>query len=175
MLNTRCLGFHGQMTPGVKKIVLSQKTFANHLADEEAAIALREEEAASKPRPSASRTKRASLSQSNTVDVEMSDAPPQNEQSATRGAEDHLDEEPLLKINVPPAPTEEELKALLAIPPLSYNAARAAASTSTAPPRQFCEICGYWGRVRCMKCGVRVCGLDCQRQHDDSSCQKFWA
>lgn len=170
------------MTPGVKKILLSQKTFANHLADEEAAIALREEEAAAKQfaKPSGARSKRtATLRQSisGQQDVEMPDASGEAEDSSSthQAKTAEQDIHPLLKIDVPKMPTAEEIETLLSAPALSYNAARAAPSASTAPPRQFCEICGYWGRVRCMKCGVRVCGLDCQRQHDDSSCQKFWA
>lgn len=172
------------MTPGVKKILLSQKTFANHLADEEAAIALREEEATSRSaaRPAAAKTKRSSLAQQATpTDVEMSDALDQGTEvdahnsGPTSHEEEEEEEHPLLRINAPPMPTEEEINALINSEPLSYNAARAAPSTSTAPRRQFCEICGYWGRVRCMKCGVRVCGLECQRQHDETNCQKFWA
>ena len=86
-----------------------------------------------------------------------------------------IDDDPFLKSHVPPLPTQAEIDALLAAPPLSYNAARAAPTTSTAPPRQFCEICGYWGRARCMKCGVRVCGLECKTQHDETRCAKFYA
>ena len=115
--------------------------------------------------------------QSGQHDVEMSDAPEglnESEQTGSSGAPQQ-ELHPLLKVSVPHMPSPEEIEALLAAPPLSYNAARAAPSASTAPPRQFCEICGYWGRVRCMKCGTRVCSLECQRQHDDSSCQKFWA
>ena len=170
------------MTPGVKKILLSQKTWANHLADEEAAIALREEENASKhtSKQIAGRQKRSSTIQNAlatpSVDVEMSDAAEPAEQPKPLTLEERQrDVHPLLRIKAPEMPTEEEIEALLSAPPLSYNAARAAPSASTAPPRLFCEICGYWGRVRCMKCGVRVCGLECQRQHDDTNCQKFWA
>ena len=169
------------MTPGVKKILLSQKTFANHLADEEAAITLRKEEEAAKQsaKQNVGKSKRASTMRQATTqeDVEMSDVPDNTMSAAAPQAEavTAQDVHPLLKVNVPNMPSPEEIEALLSAPPLSYNAMRAAPSTTTAPPRQFCEICGYWGRARCMKCGVRVCSLDCQRQHDDSSCQKFWA
>jgi len=76
---------------------------------------------------------------------------------------------------LPPLPTQAQIMALLAQPPLSYNASRAAPSTSTAPPRKFCEICGYWGRVVCVKCGARVCGIECKEAHDESRCLKFYA
>lgn len=85
------------------------------------------------------------------------------------------DDDPFLKSRIPPLPTQAEVDALLAAPPLSYNASRAGPTTNTAPPRQFCEMCGYWGRARCMKCGVRVCGLECKTQHDETRCLKFYA
>jgi zinc finger HIT domain-containing protein 1 len=77
----------------------------------------------------------------------------------------------------PPAPltaTTAEIEALLSAPQLSYNAARSAPSPATAPPqRVFCEMCGYWGRVKCLKCGSRVCGLECKSAHEESRCIRF--
>lgn len=77
----------------------------------------------------------------------------------------------------PPAPltaTTAEIEALLSAPQLSYNAARSAPSSAAAPPqRVFCEMCGYWGRVRCLKCGSRVCGLECKSAHEESRCIRF--
>ncbi|KAL9055670.1 MAG: hypothetical protein Q9162_003396 [Coniocarpon cinnabarinum] len=174
-------GLRNHMTPGVRKILLSQKTFANHLADEEAAIALREEEAAARQtaKPASAKSKKAPTARhsiSDVNDVEMVDVPQDSSVMEHANEVPSADTvHPLLRVNMPKMPSREEIETLLATPPLSYNAARAAPSSSTAPPRQFCEICGYWGRVRCMKCGGRVCGLDCQRQHEDTSCQKFWA
>ena len=73
--------------------------------------------------------------------------------------------------------SEAEIEALLSAPPLTYNAARSAPPPpgSAPPKRVFCEICGFWGRVRCMKCGARVCGLECRTAHDESRCLKFYA
>ena len=77
----------------------------------------------------------------------------------------------------PPAPltaTTAEIEALLSAPQLSYNAARSAPTPATAPPqRVFCEMCGYWGRVKCLKCGSRVCGLECKSAHEESRCIRF--
>ena len=80
----------------------------------------------------------------------------------------------LLQSSVPPPPSAALMKALTSAPPLSYNAARVGPSTSGRPQRQFCEICGYWGRVKCMKCGARVCGLACKTAHDEGRCTNFY-
>ncbi|KAF2814116.1 uncharacterized protein BDZ99DRAFT_231638 [Mytilinidion resinicola] len=74
-----------------------------------------------------------------------------------------------------PAPLDDEkLQALLAAPPLPYAAARVGPPGAGAPPqRLFCDTCGYWGRVKCLKCGARVCGLECKGKHDQSMCTRF--
>ncbi|KAG9793292.1 hypothetical protein ABEF93_001419 [Exophiala dermatitidis] len=91
-----------------------------------------------------------------------------------------LDRDPLLRTrDVPKMPSERVMQALLAEPPLSYTAARAkpqedgggsAASglLLPKPPRWFCAVCGYWGKLRCKYgCGERVCGLlECWRAHE---------
>lgn len=76
----------------------------------------------------------------------------------------------------PPVPTSAEIAALLAATPLTYHQARSAPPPANAPPaRRFCEICGYWGRVRCMKCGVMTCSVACKDAHDEHRCLKFYA
>ena len=88
-------------------------------------------------------------------------------------AED-CDDDPLLQSRTLGKLSPDRLEALLSGPPLSYNAARAAPPDPDAPPpRQFCELCGYWGRVRCLKCGTRVCGLDCKVTHDAECSRRF--
>ncbi|KAF2500795.1 hypothetical protein BU16DRAFT_451988 [Lophium mytilinum] len=74
-----------------------------------------------------------------------------------------------------PAPLDmEKLEALLAAPPLPYAAARVGPPAAGGPPqRLFCDTCGYWGRVKCLKCGARVCGLECKGKHDQSMCTRF--
>lgn len=181
------------MTPGVKKILLSQKTFANHLSDEEAALALQQsdpaptavlrQQSSKMPKTPARRASRHSTSApSATPDPKVIDSPapartpprpPAPEVVRTITSPARTDTHPLLRSRIPNLPTEAELQALLAAPPLSYNAARVAPTTFTAPARQFCGMCGYWGRAKCLKCGVKYCGLECKAQHDESQCTRF--
>ena len=164
---------------------MSQKTFANHLADEEAALAQQQGANPVAPAPRAP-TLKPSKSKSELKPSSMSEPKPNLGYSSYRGdvhigdvesatARDPLDDEPLLKVNVPSAPSADEIEALLSAPPLSYNAARSAAPAPHKPQRHFCEICGYWGTIKCMKCGARVCGLECKGAHDDGRCLKFYA
>jgi zinc finger HIT domain-containing protein 1 len=75
-----------------------------------------------------------------------------------------------------PAPlTPTELEALLLAPPLSYATSHAAAPAQGGPPqRQFCDNCGYWGKIKCLKCGARICGMECKDAHEATRCLK-WA
>lgn len=158
-------------TPNVRRILMSQKTFANHLADEEAALAQQHHIGSSTAVPRAQGAKLVpNLKRSATSETNSTTKGP----VATLAPRDPLDDEPLLKSYVPTAPSGEEMEALLSGPPLSYNAARTAPPPSGMPQRQFCEICGYWGTIKCVKCGARVCGLECKIGHDDSRCLKFY-
>ncbi|KAL9100042.1 MAG: hypothetical protein Q9163_004535 [Psora crenata] len=153
-----------KMTPNVRRILMSQKTFANHLADEEAAIAQQASNA------TASVPKSATLQRGSSA---VAAGLPPKAHSTT--ADDPLANEPLLKSYVPEAPSMDVMEALITAPPLSYNAARATLPATAKPQRYFCEICGYWGTVKCLKCGARVCSLDCKGAHDDGRCLKFYA
>lgn len=94
-----------------------------------------------------------------------------------------LDAHPLLRtLNVPLMPSDRVMAALLSEPPLSYTGARATPlPTATGeekgaltnavlvakPPRHFCALCGYWGKVKCRKCGEWTCGLmECWKGHE---------
>jgi zinc finger HIT domain-containing protein 1 len=78
-----------------------------------------------------------------------------------------LDNDPLLKSHTPKMPSARVLEALLSEPPLTYNAARAKPLDDGTPVRHFCAMCGYWGKVRCRKCGERMCGLmECWKGHE---------
>jgi zinc finger HIT domain-containing protein 1 len=162
---------------------MSQKTFRNYLDDEEAALA---------QAPSA--TPRANVVKA----IRMSAPSPRASAPATpkaeQGPESHFpcpvppskphvvelmtsefDNDPLLRSYIPTAPSERIMQALLSEPPLSYSASRATLAAGEKPLRHFCSICGYWGRVRCMKCGARTCGLDCYRIHEETRCDRFYA
>jgi zinc finger HIT domain-containing protein 1 len=77
---------------------------------------------------------------------------------------------------LPRLPTREEMQTLLDVPPLTYNASRAAPGpVSAPPPRKFCQVCGYWGRVKCLKCGERTCSVECEDIHVADRCLKFYA
>lgn len=207
-------------TPNVRKILQSQKTFANHLddyiaagaglLDQSAAVpaavgvggsarsaaaaataAIRRERAAGaapqrKPDPTAGGGKPAGNNKQAThtaaEDVEMPDAaaadPPSSilePYAGARPAPHPTDDDPLLASTVPPLPADEELRQLLAAPPLTYLDAKAGWNDEDRryPARVFCEVCGYWGRVRCMKCGVRVCALECLEAHREECVTRY--
>ena len=176
-------GSKTKTTPNVRRILTSQKTFANHLADEEAALASQDQQSissVSSKAPLPTLAKKASVERrSSTVAQE---APPSIDEARPdpckihigRIPEDAGSQDPLLRSYVPQMPSEAVMDALLAGPPLSYGAARAAPAIGK-PQRYFCEICGYWGTIKCLKCGVRVCGLECKTTHDDGKCAKFYA
>ena len=168
----------GKVTSAVRRILASQKTFANYLADEEAAQLA---QAQAMPPPMlksrrsidhaalpAAKASNAKGKRSSVGSVAAEPAPPILPISPD-------DNEPLLQSSVPTALPTEALNELLRAPSLSYAAARAAPSATGVPQRQFCEICGYWGRVKCTRCGARVCGLECSRTHSDTACGKLYA
>lgn len=211
-------------TPNVRKILQSQKTFANHLDDW---LALKEGGAGSTPATATPATGGVSTSRSAAAaaaaalsgrkgstqhkksetpsrggaassstkqpskpeDIEMLDAPDAAGAHAQAGSGSTIlspyrgplpapqprDNDPLLVSRVPPMPTDEELKALLAAPPLTYLEARAGwgAEDSKYPVRVFCEVCGYWGRVKCIRCGTRVCALDCLDTHREDCITRY--
>ncbi|KAL4895105.1 hypothetical protein BDV59DRAFT_200357 [Aspergillus ambiguus] len=84
------------------------------------------------------------------------------------------DDDPLLRSYIPSAPSERIMQALLAEPPLTYNASRAGPPIMPKAPRHFCCMCGYWGKIRCKNCHLRTCGLDCYKLHEDSRCGAFF-
>ncbi|KAL8654198.1 MAG: hypothetical protein Q9210_001644 [Variospora velana] len=180
-------GSKSKITPNVRRILASQKTFANHLADEEAALASQDQQTIpTQPRTSApavgrkaSLGRRASTAASETPSTDNAQfavATPAVNPGAFGDStvEDSGTQDPLLKPYTPETPSEAVMEALLAGPPLSYNAARSAPSVGK-PQRHFCEICGYWGTVKCLRCGARVCGLKCKNTHDEGRCLKFYA
>lgn len=175
-------------TTNTKKILASGKTFTHYLDDEEAEIARTgrrdgDTEATVQPQR-ASKTPLARRKPAR-EDNSMSGSPaptsgastgPSNALITSHGPEVmdlDVDEE---EDGVPPLPSKEELEAVLAAPPLTYIQARSAPPPPSAPPaRRFCETCGYWGRVRCMKCGAMTCSVACKDDHDQFKCLKMYA
>lgn len=85
------------------------------------------------------------------------------------------DDDPLFASIVPDLPDSGELDALLNHPQLTYARARATwgPQDQRYPVRTFCDVCGYWGRVRCSKCGTRVCALDCLEVHREDCITRY--
>ncbi|MCJ1424942.1 hypothetical protein MMC29_002830 [Sticta canariensis] len=131
-----------KVTQNVRRILTSQKTFANHLADEEASLASQEQNSSavgpsraslSRPAKIGSSRKRSSAgrasttpsvaSQTDTAEASATKVPEETSYSAVQASNE---DDPLLMTYVPAAPSDAIMEALLSDPALSYNAARAA-------------------------------------------------
>lgn len=191
---TRKITAQGKHSGNVRKILQSQKTFANHLDD---FLALQQSEGSAAAAAAAAATAAAAASAAQTLsnkrrpstnknagtsdggDVVMTDAAPVVSSlldipTNPAPAQQPGDDNPLLASRTPNLPTDAELRTLLAHPPLTYLEARGTYEASSGPPpRVFCEVCGYWGRVRCMKCGTRVCALDCLETHREECVTRY--
>ncbi|CZT03007.1 hypothetical protein WAI453_012227 [Rhynchosporium graminicola] len=213
---------HGKVTPGVRKILQSQKTFANYLSDFEALA--QNPSAAPAPSQSVSTPIRAPVpraapgtavphltskgtrshkkkvpnavatptplrrvssvsapipvkAEPSTKDTPMPDAPVLSQGSSTLPIPHPGDKDALLVSRIPGIPSQADIEKLLAAPPLTYNEARGpwVQEDMRKPVKQFCEICGYWGRVRCMRCGGKVCALECLNTHQQDCFQRYGA
>ena len=170
-------------TPNTKKILASGKTFAHYLDDEEAEIARTgrrdgdvEVVPTSAAQQRASKTPLARRGLGNESSMENSPAPAQSSSRTIGGSQGVAVTEIDGSDELEPDPSEGEIQALLNAPPLTYNQARSAPPPADAPPpRRFCEVCGYFGRAKCMKCGVMTCSVMCKDAHDDQRCLKFYA
>ncbi|KAH8675386.1 HIT zinc finger protein [Xylariales sp. PMI_506] len=195
----------GKHTANVRKILQSQKTFANHLDD---FIALGDggaggtasaAGAASAAAGGSSRSAAAAAMSRSKVGSATTQQPP-SKKPATAKQEDvevvdasesrssvlqpytgplpkahPSDNDPLLISRVPPLPSDDELRELLAAPHLNYLEAQAGWNEEDQkyPVRVFCAVCGYWGRVQCMKCGTRVCALECLEAHREECLTRY--
>jgi zinc finger HIT domain-containing protein 1 len=184
-------------TSNTKKILSSGKEFKHYLDDEEAELARtgkidgleRDPDAAAAagvvaaPVQRASKTPLARRIQREQSSASGSPAPaaageaskPQGlvlpfEAGAGAGEDDDDEFDGL-----PALPTREEMQALLDAPALTYNASRSAPGPASVAPRSFCELCGYWGRYKCLKCGAKTCSVDCEAVHVADRCLKFYA
>ncbi|MCJ1305701.1 hypothetical protein MMC08_008517, partial [Hypocenomyce scalaris] len=129
----------GKVTQAVRRILMSQKTFANHLADEEAALAAQGPHApsSSTPRAPASKAARAPSVQLKRSSTALSTPAPAEPATAAPAAvapgitfttprrppQVADGDDPLLRSYIPSAPSEAIMEALISAPPLSYNAA----------------------------------------------------
>lgn len=112
-----------------------------------------------------------------TADVQMVDVPVLSQGAEAAPAVHPLDNDPLLVSRIPGMPSQAEIDKLLAAPPLTYNEARGSwvEEDQRKPVRQFCEVCGYWGRVKCTRCGGRVCALECLNVHQEECFTRYGA
>lgn len=203
---------HGsKITPAARKILQSQKTFANHLADYEALSAIsgpipstpavrtgpvaasisgntarsrshKKKEPNEPPGPISLRKISAASKDLTPVKFEVEDSDMMGASSLSLGSatippQHPRDTDPLLVSRIPHIPSQAEIDALLATPPLSYNEARGSwiEEDRRKPARQFCEVCGYWGRVKCTRCGGRVCALECLNIHQEECFTRYGA
>jgi zinc finger HIT domain-containing protein 1 len=192
---------HGKATPAVRKILQSQKTFANHLDDFEALPpseknpnTVRSASGTSTPNSTKRSHKRkdlnapasanptplrkvSSISQIKYEDEPIPDAPIRSLNDTSDPPAHPRDNDILLVSRIPGMPSQEEIDRLLAASPLSYNEARGSmtAEDRRKPVRTFCEVCGYWGRVKCTRCGGRVCALECLTVHQEECFTRYGA
>lgn len=166
-------------TTNTKKILASGKTFAHYLDDEEAEIARtgRRDGDLDIVAPVAQRASKTPYARRKPMEESPSRSPPPSlaRPSAAIVADameiDQEDDD-----GIPTPPSEAEMEALLNAHPLTYNQAKSAPPRPNAPPpRRFCDICGYFGRVKCMKCGAMTCSVLCKDAHDEQRCLKFYA
>lgn len=161
-------------TQNTRRIIQYQRQIKHWLDDEEAQLA--QQQQAPTPRATASRGSQSLLRRQSTF-ASIPPTPTEATPSPSSHTPDFGDDDALLSIDrAMPSPfNPTELEALLAAPPLSYAASHAAPPTAGEPPqRQFCDNCGYWGTMKCRKCGARVCGLECKDAHESTRCLK-WA
>ncbi|KAF2148890.1 hypothetical protein K461DRAFT_297375 [Myriangium duriaei CBS 260.36] len=190
--------FNKKQSVNVKRVLGSGKTFQHYLEEEEARIAQKGPGAdpydtaqprlvqAQRPSKTPIARRKSAITSATASSAETTPAPTAEKgpQTKSTAATPQVDVTPkpifqpgtILAQPVAPTISEEEIEALLSAPMLTYNAARSAPPPpTTAKHRVFCEICGYWGRVKCIKCGARVCGIECKDTHDESRCLKFYA
>ena len=42
----------------------------------------------------------------------------------------------------------------------------------TYPSRALCNVCGYWGDIKCMACGEPCCSRACMQTHRETRCER---
>ena len=169
-------------TQNARRIIQYQRQIKHWLDDEEAQLAQVQQAPQPSSRSAASRLaaqppRRASTmasvppTPSESTPAPIAPPPPKSQPSLL-----NINDDPLLAIDdaMPPPINQAELEALLSAPPLSYAASHVAPPPAGGPPpRHFCDNCGYWGKIKCLKCGSRVCGMECKDAHEATRCLKW--
>ena len=169
-------------TQNARRIIQYQRQIKHWLDDEEAQLAQQQQQQQPAPllrRDTTNTRNTQSLFRQNTATSTSSEAmpPPSASTQSTRMDIDAASDDALLDVSgsLPSLLNSDVLESLLSAPPLSYAASHAAPPPAGGPPqRQFCDNCGYWGTIKCRKCGARVCGLECKDAHEATRCLK-WA
>lgn len=173
-------GIKAGKTTNTKKILASGKTFMHYLDDEEAEIARtgRRDGDLDVVAPAPQRASKTPLARRMAREESSLSGSPAPALSVlpTAVPADAMEIDEQGEDGPHPPPSEAEMEALVNAPPLTYNQARSAPPPSSAPPpRRFCEVCGYFGRAKCMKCGAMTCSVMCKDTHDEQRCLKFYA
>jgi zinc finger HIT domain-containing protein 1 len=165
-------------TQNARRIIQYQRQIKHWLDDEEAQLA-QQQQAPPPRRETTIGRNQHSLRRQSTMPPTSTEATPAPMPAIqpTRMDIDSASDDALLDVSgsLPPPLDSTVLESLLSAPPLSYAASHAAPPPAGGPPqRQFCDNCGYWGTIKCRKCGARVCGLECKDAHEATRCLK-WA
>lgn len=163
-------------TQNTRRIIQYQRQIKHWLDDEEAQLAQQQQQAPPLRREMTG-VRNAGLHRQSTMPPLSTEATPAPSLPPSRMDIDAASDDALLDVSssIPPPLNPATLEALLSAPPLPYSQSFASPSPAGAPPqRQFCDNCGYWGTVKCRKCGARVCGLECKDAHEATRCLK-WA
>lgn len=168
-------------TQNARRIIQYQRQIKHWLDDEEAQLAQQQQQQQPAPllrRETTSTRNTQSLPRQNTATSTSTEAMPLSTSAqSTRMDIDATSDDALLDVSssLPLPLNSAVLESLLSAPPLSYAASHAVLPPAGEPPqRQFCDNCGYWGTIKCRKCGARVCGLECRDAHEATRCLK-WA
>jgi|SRR5690242_2674928 len=163
-------------TQNARRIIQYQRQIKHWLDDEDAQLAL-QQQAPPLRRETTNARNPQSLRRQSTMPPTSTEATPAPTAPPSRMNIDAASDDALLDVSdlMPPPLNPATLEALLNAPPLPYSQSFAAPPPAKGPPqRQFCDNCGYWGTIKCRKCGARVCGLECKEAHEATRCLK-WA
>jgi zinc finger HIT domain-containing protein 1 len=164
-------------TQNARRIIQYQRQIKHWLDDEEAQLAQQLQQPVPLRREATGARGVNSLRRQSTMPPTPTEATPAPSAPPSRMEIDAASDDALLDVSglLPPPLNPAALEALLSAPPLPYSQSFAAPPPAGGPPqRQFCDNCGYWGTVKCRKCGARVCGLECKDAHEATRCLK-WA